>query len=94
MDTGKLLVVFIIGSFATIAGTLVACKLFPLTALGADGWKVRALRVTSACMALHCAPCVCGQSLCRPSLFAYVNIDSDAAFCTLHRSPAHLLRGT
>lgn len=39
MDTGRLLVVFIVGSFATIAGTLAAAKVFPLTALGADGWK-------------------------------------------------------
>jgi uncharacterized membrane protein len=39
-ETGKLLVVFIVGSCATIIGTLVAARVFPLTMLGADGWKV------------------------------------------------------
>lgn len=59
MDTGKLLVVFIIGSFATIAGTLVACKLFPLKALGADGWKVRgAARDVSMHGAALCSVCL------------------------------------
>ena len=39
-DTGKLLAAFCIGACATIAGTLVAFKILPLTTLGADGWKV------------------------------------------------------
>ncbi|KAK9811913.1 hypothetical protein WJX72_012330 [[Myrmecia] bisecta] len=41
-DTGRLLLAFVIGSFATVAGTLVAAKVLPLTSLGADGWKVAA----------------------------------------------------
>ena len=41
-ETGKLLVVFVLGSFATIVGTLAAAKLFPLAALGSDAWKVAA----------------------------------------------------
>jgi ferric-chelate reductase len=39
-DTGRLLVAFLIGSVATVAGTLVAIKLLPLTDMGVDGWKV------------------------------------------------------
>jgi len=41
-ETGKLLVVFVMGSVATIVGTLAAAKLFPLVALGQDAWKVAA----------------------------------------------------
>lgn len=37
---------FLIGSVATVAGTLVAIKLLPLTDMGADGWKVRCLACT------------------------------------------------
>lgn len=40
-ETGKLLVAFIIGAFATVVGTVVAFKMVPLTALGAsDSWKI------------------------------------------------------
>lgn len=39
-DTGPLLVAFLIGSVATVIGTLVAFKALPLLDLGADGWKV------------------------------------------------------
>ena len=39
-DTGRLLVAFLIGSAATVAGTLVAFKALPLRDMGADGWKV------------------------------------------------------
>lgn len=39
-DTGRLLVAFLIGSVATVAGTLVAFKALPLADMGADGWKV------------------------------------------------------
>ncbi len=39
-DTGRLLGAFVVGSVATIVGTLAAWKLFPLHAMGADGWKV------------------------------------------------------
>lgn len=39
-DTGRLLGAFLVGSVATIVGTLAAWKLFPLHAMGADGWKV------------------------------------------------------
>ncbi|CAK0784261.1 hypothetical protein CVIRNUC_007465 [Coccomyxa viridis] len=40
-ETGKLLIVFSIGSVATVVGTLVAFKLIPLQALGAaDSWKI------------------------------------------------------
>lgn len=34
---------FLIGSVATVAGTLVAIKLLPLTDMGTDGWKVPCL---------------------------------------------------
>lgn len=40
METGKLLMVFVVGSVATVVGTLVAARVFPLSVLGADGWKV------------------------------------------------------
>ena len=40
-DTGRLLLIFIAGSFATLIGTLVAFKLLPLASLGSDSWKVR-----------------------------------------------------
>lgn len=40
METGKLLMVFVVGSVATVVGTLAAAKVFPLSVLGADGWKV------------------------------------------------------
>ena len=43
-DTGRLLVIFLLGSVGTVIGTLVAIKLLPLDSLGADGWKV-----TSTC---------------------------------------------
>ena len=39
-DTGRLLVAFLLGSAATIAGTLVAFKALPLSDMGVDGWKV------------------------------------------------------
>ena len=39
-DTGRLLVAFLIGSAATVAGTLLAFKALPLLDMGADGWKV------------------------------------------------------
>ena len=39
-DTGRLLVAFLLGSVATVIGTLVAFKALPLTDMGADGWKV------------------------------------------------------
>ncbi|EFJ09588.1 hypothetical protein SELMODRAFT_44166, partial [Selaginella moellendorffii] len=41
-STGRLLLVFLLGSVATIIGTLVAMKLVPLTGLGTDGWKIAA----------------------------------------------------
>ena len=46
-DTGRLLVAFLLGSVATVIGTLVAFKALPLTDMGADGWKV-----TIACLPL------------------------------------------
>lgn len=39
-DTGRLLLAFLIGSAATVAGTLVAFKALPLRDMGSDGWKV------------------------------------------------------
>ncbi|EIE21689.1 DUF819-domain-containing protein [Coccomyxa subellipsoidea C-169] len=40
-ETGRLLLAFIIGAFATVVGTVVAFKLVPLAALGAqDSWKI------------------------------------------------------
>eukprot|EP00898_Chlorokybus_atmophyticus_P008337 jgi/Chlat1/8504/Chrsp80S00639 len=47
-ETGRLLLAFVLGSFATLAGTLTALKLLPLRSLGEDGWKV-----ASALMARH-----------------------------------------
>ncbi|KAL3699668.1 hypothetical protein R1sor_017690 [Riccia sorocarpa] len=42
-DTGRLLLAFILGSVATIAGTWVALLVVPLKkSLGADGWKIAA----------------------------------------------------
>ncbi|CAL8469320.1 g8861 [Coccomyxa elongata] len=42
-ETGRLLLAFIIGAFATVIGTVVAFKLVPLAALGAvDSWKIAA----------------------------------------------------
>ena len=39
-DTGQMLIIFIVGSVATVAGTLLSFKLLPLAALGNDSWKV------------------------------------------------------
>ena len=39
-DTGRLLAAFLIGSAATVVGTLIAFKALPLLDMGADGWKV------------------------------------------------------
>lgn len=39
-DTGRLLVAFLVGSAATVAGTLLAFKALPLSDMGVDGWKV------------------------------------------------------
>ena len=52
-DTGRLLLAFLIGSAATVAGTLVAFKALPLRDMGSDGWKVcrPALRALGC---LHC----------------------------------------
>lgn len=41
-ETGRLLLVFCLGSVGTIIGTLAAASILPLTALGADAWKVAA----------------------------------------------------
>ena len=42
-ETGKLLGAFVLGALATVAGTVLAFKLVPLTALGAaDSWKIAA----------------------------------------------------
>eukprot|EP00891_Asterochloris_glomerata_P004584 jgi/Astpho2/4584/e_gw1.00067.194.1_t len=46
-DTGRLLLIFLIGSVATVCGTLLALKLLPLRSLGADGWKVWAYHCQS-----------------------------------------------
>ena len=40
-DTGRLLLIFVAGSVATLIGTLVAFKLLPLASLGSDSWKVK-----------------------------------------------------
>ena len=40
-DTGRLLVAFLVGSVATVVGTLVAFKALPLLDMGVDGWKVQ-----------------------------------------------------
>ena len=59
-ETGKLLLVFIVGSCATIIGTLVAARVFPLTMLGADGWKVSTMSLTwlaVSCLAAHGSSC-------------------------------------
>ena len=39
-DTGRLLIIFVAGSVATVVGTLIAFKLLPLLSLGTDSWKV------------------------------------------------------
>lgn len=41
-DTGRLLIAFVLGSCATVAGTVTAMKFIPLISLGSDGWKVAA----------------------------------------------------
>lgn len=41
-ETGRLLLVFCLGSIGTIIGTLAAAAVLPLTALGPDAWKVAA----------------------------------------------------
>lgn len=41
-DTGRLLGAFLVGSVATVLGTLAAWQLFPLHGMGNDGWKVAA----------------------------------------------------
>lgn len=41
-DTGRLLVAFSWGAFATVVGSFLAFALLPLRSLGADGWKVAA----------------------------------------------------
>eukprot|EP00803_Ostreobium_quekettii_P000714 evm.model.scf_1078.1 EVM.evm.TU.scf_1078.1 scf_1078:22511-29277(-) len=41
-ETGPLLIAFIIGTLATVAGTLVGFALFPLRSMGPDGWRVAA----------------------------------------------------
>ncbi len=42
-DTGRMLLIFVAGSAATVMGTLAAFRLLPLASLGDDGWKVRQL---------------------------------------------------
>lgn len=39
-ETGKLLIAFLIGSFSTVIGTIMAMTLFPLRGLQGEGWKV------------------------------------------------------
>lgn len=41
-DTGRLLPAFLLGAFATVAGSFIAFALLPLKNLGNDGWKVAA----------------------------------------------------
>ncbi|XP_074319702.1 uncharacterized protein LOC141656639 isoform X2 [Silene latifolia] len=41
-STGRLLLAFLIGSVATMIGTLVAFSIVPMRSLGADGWKIAA----------------------------------------------------
>jgi uncharacterized membrane protein len=41
-DTGSLLVAFLVGAVATIAGTIGAMALFPLKEMGDEGWRVAA----------------------------------------------------
>ena len=65
LETGKLLLVFIVGSCATIIGTLVAAKVFPLTSLGADGWKVSHMTMHVRCLLVHHA---CLQWLLCPQV--------------------------
>ncbi|KAK9672601.1 hypothetical protein RND81_12G111500 [Saponaria officinalis] len=41
-STGRLFLAFLLGSVATIIGTLVAFWIVPMRSLGADGWKIAA----------------------------------------------------
>ncbi|XP_061361328.1 uncharacterized protein LOC133305206 isoform X2 [Gastrolobium bilobum] len=41
-STGTLLLAFLLGSFATTVGTVVAYLLFPMRSLGQDSWKIAA----------------------------------------------------
>jgi uncharacterized membrane protein len=41
-ETGRLLVAFLLGSACTLAGSVLAMALFPLSSLGTDGWKIAA----------------------------------------------------
>lgn len=45
--TGKLLLAFLLGSFATMIGTIVAYILVPMRSLGQDSWKVAAALMSS-----------------------------------------------
>lgn len=45
--TGTLLLAFLLGSFATIVGTIVAYLLVPMRSLGQDSWKIAAALMSS-----------------------------------------------
>ncbi|XP_077248177.1 uncharacterized protein LOC143887847 isoform X2 [Tasmannia lanceolata] len=46
-STGKLLLVFLLGSVATMIGTIVAYLLVPMRSLGQDSWKIAAALMSS-----------------------------------------------
>lgn len=56
-DTGRLLIAFLLGSVATVIGTLVAFKALPLLDLGADGWKASLATCPVALLLSHSILC-------------------------------------
>ncbi|KAF6162186.1 hypothetical protein GIB67_008315 [Kingdonia uniflora] len=46
-STGKLLMTFLLGSVATIVGTMVAYQMVPMRQLGQDSWKIAAALMSS-----------------------------------------------
>ncbi|KAF9602340.1 hypothetical protein IFM89_026545 [Coptis chinensis] len=46
-STGKMLLAFLLGSVATIIGTIVAYRLVPMRSLGQDSWKIAAALMSS-----------------------------------------------
>ncbi|KAL1206097.1 hypothetical protein V5N11_005253 [Cardamine amara subsp. amara] len=82
-STGSLLLAFVIGSVATIVGTVVAFILVPMRSLGADNWKIAAALMGSYIggslnfVAISEALCI------SPSVIA-AGVAVDNVICALH----------
>ncbi|KAG0498041.1 hypothetical protein HPP92_002732 [Vanilla planifolia] len=84
-STGFMLLAFLVGSAATVIGTIVAYLLVPMKSLGQDSWKIAAALMASyigGCMAVNYVAVSEALGL-SPSVFA-AGIAADNVMCAIY----------